>query len=598
MASKKTPKKRKINFKYNLNEYFNFLKKYKTQVLGLLFIAIVVESLFVVDKFLFKKLVDDGEMFVAGTLTKSAYVDVLIIIAIIFIGILILRALGKFLTETVLIRLEGSLIKDVKKKYFDHIVGLSHDFHTTHKTGSLISRLGRGGHAIEGMTDILVYNFSPLILQLILVSISLALFTLIPAIVLFFVAVVFIWFSYSIQQKQQSSKLLHVEAEDIEKGLVADIFTNIDSIKYFGKERRIIKRFERALDLTRGRLIINYNYFRWTASGQMLILGLGTFFLIYFPIKQFLAGEITLGTVVFVFTIYGNIAGNLFSFVWGMRGFYRVMADFQDLFEYGKKNNDIKDKKNAKELEVQNGEIEFKNVDFSYGKRKLFKNFNLKIKPNEKVALVGHSGCGKTTLVKIFNRFYDVNDGNIMIDGEDIREFKQVSLRGETGIVPQECILFDDTVYNNIKFANPTATRKEVTKAIRLAQLDEVIKGFPKKENTIVGERGVKLSGGEKQRVSIARAILANKKILVLDEATSALDSETEVKIQKALSNLLQGRTSIIIAHRLSTIMNSDRIVVLRKGKIIEQGSHNELIRRNGEYKKLWNLQKGGYVGD
>jgi len=186
--------------------------------------------------------------------------------------------------------------------------------------------------------------------------------------------------------------------------------------------------------------------------------------------------------------------------------------------------------------------------------------------------------------------------GGILIDGKDIRNFKQESLRSESGIVPQECILFDDTLYNNVKFSKPEASRKEVLQAIKFAQLDKVIKDFPKKEDTIVGERGVRLSGGEKQRVSIARAILANKKVLILDEATSSLDSETESEIQKDLQKLLQGRTSIIIAHRLSTIMNADRIIVLQRGKITQQGKHFELINQPGEYKKLWNLQKGGYI--
>jgi len=229
---------------------------------------------------------------------------------------------------------------------------------------------------------------------------------------------------------------------------------------------------------------------------------------------------------------------------------------------------------------------------------KIFNNFNLKIKPNEKVALVGHSGSGKTTVVKLLNRLYDVDGGNIRIDEKDIREFKQESLRSETGIVPQEPILFDDTIYNNIKFAKPGAKRNEVMEAIKLAQLDRIIKNLPKKENTVVGERGVKLSGGEKQRVSIARAILADKKILILDEATSALDSQTEHDIQKALEVLLEGRTSIIIAHRLSTIMNADRIIVLDKGNIVEEGTHQNLIKKKGEYHKLWNLQSGGYLQD
>ena len=214
------------------------------------------------------------------------------------------------------------------------------------------------------------------------------------------------------------------------------------------------------------------------------------------------------------------------------------------------------------------------------------------------MAFVGPSGSGKTTLVRLLYRFYDVSSGRILIDGEDLRDFKQESLRSEMSIVPQECILFDDTIYNNIAFSNPSASKEEVMKAIKFAQLDKTIENFPNKEQTIVGERGIKLSGGEKQRVSIARAILADKEILVLDEATSSLDSETEYEIQKDLAKLMEGRTSIIIAHRLSTIMNADKIVVLKNGKIVQEGKHSELAEQPGEYRKLWKLQKEGYLED
>ncbi|MBS3141552.1 ATP-binding cassette domain-containing protein [Candidatus Woesearchaeota archaeon] len=269
---------------------------------------------------------------------------------------------------------------------------------------------------------------------------------------------------------------------------------------------------------------------------------------------------------------------------------------FNDLFAYGKIEREVKDKENAAELEIKKGEIEFRNISFDYGKRSIFKNFNLKINKNEKIALVGHSGSGKSTLVKLLYRFYDVNSGEILIDGKNIKDFRQESLRGEMAIVPQECILFDDTVYNNITFSRPDSIHNDVIKAIKFSQLDKIIEKFPKKENTIVGERGIKLSGGEKQRVSIARAILADKKVLVLDEATSSLDSETEFEIQKDLQELMKGRTSIIIAHRLSTIMRADRIIVMKEGKIVQIGKHEDLINLEGEYKKLWNLQKGGYI--
>jgi len=592
----KTRHGEKINFKYNFSEYWSFLKKHKLLFFSLLFIALAMEIIFAIDKFLFKIIIDKGEFFLSGDISRQNYINVLVIIGVIYFAISLFRGIGSWIKPHLIAVLEANLIKNLKQKYFNHILSLSHSFHTTHKTGSLISRLNRGASAIEIMTDVIVFNIAPMIFSLIVVGISLAYFNIISMIVIIIVTILFISHSYIIQNLQQSSKLELNSNEDSEKGLISDVFTNISSIKYFGKEKNIEKRFLKAVEKTRISLVKYWDYFRWFDFGHAIVLSIGLFALIYFPLIQFLNKEITLGTLVFIYTIYGNLMGPIFGFAHGLRGFYRAMADFQDLFEYGKIENEIKDKPNAKELEIKEGSVEFRNVNFSYGKRKLLQNFNLKIKPKEKVALVGHSGCGKTTLVNLLNRLYDVNSGEILIDGKDIREFKQESLRGETGIVPQECILFDETIYNNIKFANPKASRKEIENAIKFAQLDRIIKNFPKGENTIVGERGVKLSGGEKQRVSIARAILANKKILVLDEATSALDSETENEIQKSLYKLLENRTSIIIAHRLSTIMNADRIIVMKNGGIIQQGKHSELIKQQGEYHKLWNLQKHGYI--
>ncbi|MBS3083469.1 ATP-binding cassette domain-containing protein, partial [Candidatus Pacearchaeota archaeon] len=286
------------------------------------------------------------------------------------------------------------------------------------------------------------------------------------------------------------------------------------------------------------------------------------------------------------------------NFMQGLRGYHRSIADFHDLFQYGKIENEVKDIPNAQNIQIKHGVIEFNNVSFKYNQNELFKNFNLKVDQNQKVALVGHSGSGKSTLVKLIYRLYDLDKGEIIIDGKNIKDIKQKSLRSELSIVPQECVLFDDTIYKNISFSNPKATRREVLQAIKFAQLDKTISKFPYKEDTIVGERGVKLSGGEKQRVSIARAILANKKILLLDEATSSLDSKTESEIQKDLQKLMQGRTSVIIAHRLSTIMSADLIIVLDKGKIAQQGTHNQLISKPGIYRELWGLQKGGYLGE
>lgn len=588
--------KKKVDFKYDINLYLGLIKKYKKLIFILLVFALIIEAISVADKYLFKIIIDNGTNYVAGLISYSGLVKILLIVALVYISIIIIRAISKWFHIHLINRLDGNLIFDLKQKFFNHIVGLSHNFHTTHKTGSLISRLTRGGSAIERMTDTIIFSFVPLIFQLTVAMIALIYFDWVTAAIIFITMFVFILYGFINQQFQKKANIEANDAEDIEKANIGDIFANVDSIKYFGKEHFIKNRYEKLADTSRKTAVRRWDYFKWLDSGQSLIIGIGTFSLIYFSMLQFLKGEMTIGTLVFVFTVFVSLLGPMFSFVHGLREFYRVMADFDSLFQYYKIENEVKDKKDAREIEIKKGEINFEGISFSYGNRKIFDNLNLKIKANEKVALVGHSGCGKTTLVKLLYRFYDVNCGKVLVDGKDVKDIKQESLRSSMSVVPQECILFDDTVYNNIAFSNPKASRKEVLQAIKFAQLDKIIEKFCNKENTIVGERGIKLSGGEKQRVSIARAILANKKILVLDEATSSLDSETEHEIQKDLEELMKGRTSVIIAHRLSTIMGADRIIVMKNGKIVQEGKHNELIRKQGEYRKLWALQRGGYI--
>lgn len=589
-------KETKIDYRYNIKEYITLLKRHKWIFIFVLLLVLVAETIVILNRYLFKIIIDKGTGFVNGIISKDAFLSLLIIIAGVYLFGVLFTFIETWLRISLLNRLDANNIYDLKNKYFSHIITLDYNFHTTHKTGSLISRLSRGAGAIERMNDSLIFNFAPLIIQLLLAVTALAFLDPTSAVIITLVMIIFILFSYLRQRKSEESNILYNKAEDIEKGTTADFFTNIDSIRYFGKEKMVKKRYTKLIENTKKSAIINWDYWSSMAAGQNLILGLGTFVLLYFSLSSFLKGNITLGTLTFIYTTYLGLIGPMFSFVHGIRGISKSMADFQELFEYGKIENKIKDKAQAEPLKVSSGRIEFKNISFNYEKRKIFDKFNLVIEPKKKYAFVGHSGCGKTTLIKLLYRLYDVSSGEILIDGRNIKEFKQESLRSEMSIVPQEAILFDDTIYNNVLFANPKAKKEEVLKAIKFAQLDKMINSLPKKENTIVGERGVKLSGGEKQRVSIARAILANKKILVLDEATSSLDSQTEYEIQKDLQNLMKNRTSLIIAHRLSTIMHADKIVVMKAGKIVQTGTHQELIKEKGEYQRLWNLQKGGYI--
>ncbi len=589
--------KGKIDFKYNLKIYYDLLKKYRVLFIFLLFIILLVEGTSLVDKFLFKIIVDDGTSFSQGSLAREGFIHILLQIALIFGAVVLFRAGLKYLQHHLISRLEARLIQDLKLKFFNHILNLSYHFHTTHRTGSLISRLVRGGRSIENMTDILIFNVAPLIFQLAVVSLSLLYFDWVPAVVILCTITLFILYSYLVQRKQRPYTVAANDTEDYEKANISDFLLNIDSIKHFGKEKAIAEKFHKISTKTAASILNHWNFYRQLDAGQTVIIGAGTFFVAYFPLLQFLNKEITLGTLVFIYTAYGNLLVPMYGFVRGMRDFYRVMADFESLFQYGKIHNEIKDLPRSQNFPIRKGEVEFQNVVFGYPQRKLFDNFNLHLKPSMKVALVGYSGSGKTTLVRLLYRLYDLQSGKILIDGRDIREWKQEFLRSELSLVPQECLLFDDTIYNNVAFSNPRAGRKEVLQAMKFAQLDRVLRLFPKKENTIVGERGVRLSGGEKQRVSIARAILANKKILILDEATSSLDSKTEHEIKQDLQELMKGRTTIIIAHRLSTVMSADLIVVLDKGKIVQTGRHQELIGVKGQYRKLWELQKGGYIG-
>src|SRR3989344_149532 len=585
----------KIDFRYNLKVYFDIVKKYKLMILALILLIIVGESVGVLNKFLFKIVADRGAEFFSGELMRDGFVNSLLVVAAVFIVSVFLGSVSNWFYIHIINRIEGNSIADLKRKFFTYIIHLHYGFHTSNKTGSLISRLIRGGGAMERLTDVLVFNFIPLIFSVILVGGAIFYFDPVSAVVLLATIIVFIGYSVIIEEMQKKYSILANDSDDMEKGSISDIFTNIDSIKHFGKENRVKALYRKLSETTKLNAIKNWDFYNWMSSGQRFIIGIGTFFLIYFSINKFLDGNLTVGTLVFLYTSFIGLTGPLHMFVNGIRGFYRSMAAFQSLFKYGKIENEIKDRLNAKKLVIKRGAIEFRGLSFGY-KNNLFSNFNLDIPEGKRIALVGHSGSGKTTLVRLLYRLYDVKKGEILIDGKNINEFQQESLRSELSIVPQECVLFDDTIYNNILFSNTNAKRGAVIKAMKSAQLYSIVNTFPNREKTIVGERGVKLSGGEKQRVSIARAILADKRVLVLDEPTSSLDSKTESEIQNALNILMKDRTTIIIAHRLSTIMNSDLIVVMEKGKIVQKGTHSQLIKKKGVYKELWELQKGGYI--
>ena len=592
-------KKYNVDTKYNLKVVGSYLMKYKPLVITLFFLVILIEIVAFFDNFLFKFLIDKATAFSNGSVTSPEFIKFLILIITIFF---LLRGVFMgvlwFFNLKIFNRLEGNFMNDLEKDSFWHVLNLSYRYHINKKTGSIISQFTRGVGKVESMLDAMYFNFFPVIVRIILSVSVIVYFDFHTALALFIMVILFITWGVWITNKQKNPQNLANYREDILKQNLSDVFLNIETVKYFGKEKRTQGYFSNLSGRLKQARIKFWDYFSWYVGIQSMIIIGGICAVIYLSFSSFLTGKLTLGTITLIYAAIWKLLPYLYSLMHGYRHFIMANIDVTALFEMFKEENEVKDVPDAKPLKVKKGSIEYKNVYFSYPQRggEWFgiNKLNLEIKPDTKIALMGPSGGGKSTIIKLLYRLFDLDKGKILIDGQDVSLVTQESLRNSMSVVPQEPILFDNTIFFNIAYANPKASKEQVWKAIRFAQLDKLIEKLPKKEKTIVGERGIKLSGGEKQRVSIARAILADKKILILDEATSSLDSETEKEIQNDLQELMKGRTTILIAHRLSTIMKADVIVALKEGIIVETGTHKDLTKKKGGlYRRLWNLQQG-----
>jgi ATP-binding cassette subfamily B protein len=383
-------------------------------------------------------------------------------------------------------------------------------------------------------------------------------------------------------------------------GQLSDAITNIVSVKSYARENFEHKRFAKwqkevfnsSYEVLKADTKRNYCFDTIFLLMNVLIIVLMMFGRSWF--------SFSLATLIMIVNYTSILTGDLWNIHSIFKTMNRIFGDAKEMTEILDTPDDVVDMPGAKKMVVTDAEVNFDNISFKHenAKESIFENFSLMIKPGERVGLVGVSGSGKTTLTKLLLRFANVDEGAIYIDGQNIHDVTQNSLREAIAYVPQESSLFHRSIFENISYGRPDATDEEVYEAARLASADEFIENLPNGYDTLVGERGVKLSGGQRQRIAIARAIIKDAPILVLDEATSALDSESEAAIQAALSNLMEGRTSIVVAHRLSTIAGLDRIVVLRDGKIVEQGSHKELLDKNGEYAKLWGRQSGAFLDE
>ncbi|KKW20220.1 MAG: ABC transporter-related protein [Candidatus Adlerbacteria bacterium GW2011_GWC1_50_9] len=492
---------------------------------------------------------------------------------------------------------EANVMRDLQETGFDNLLGHSYRFFANTFTGSLVRKVNRLSRAFEEITDQVVANLLPLAITII--GTLIVLFnrnTLLGAILLGWV-VCFLAAYYGIAVWKIRYDRARAEKDSEATGALSDALTNAVTIKLFSNFDHEKTLYRTIMDeLKRLRTLCWGIGEAADAIQGALMVGI-ELFLLWAWIRLWQAGDVTIGDLVLLQSYLLVLFQRLWDFGRVIRRIYEGFADAAEMVEILNTPYGVKDRPAAKELHIGEGKIEFADVTFGFHQtRNILKNFTLAIAPGEKVALVGSSGAGKTTITALMLRFHDVDGGKILIDGQNIAEVTQKSLRKAVALVPQDPILFHRTIKENIRYGRLGAADGEVIEAAKKAHCHEFISRLPYGYDTYVGERGVKLSGGERQRVAIARAILAASPILILDEATSSLDSEIESLIQDALKNLMAKKTSIVIAHRLSTIVQMDKIIVIDEGKIAEMGTHDELIKRDGIYKRLWSLQAERFV--
>ena len=494
---------------------------------------------------------------------------------------------------------ETAMQRDLYAQCFSKLTNQTLFFHSNKFGGSLVSQTNKLVGAVESFWDTIIWSVLPLVISL--VGSIIVLSTLLWQYALFLLIFSIVFSIVVYYGSKPMAKLTKKEAKSSNKlnGQLADVISNILAVKSSGAEATEQKFFTKtvnswrnsSLDVMRGFLKVSTIY-----SSINMVIKIGA---IAFAVYAAQNNLVSVASVYLIITYTGSVAHELWNMNGIMRNYNRIIGNANDMVEILQTPTTLIDKSDSK-LKVTNGEISMDKITFTHDEGQgdtLFHDFSLEIKPGEKIGLVGTSGSGKTTLTKLLLRFADIDSGKITIDGQDISEVTQASLRAKIAYVPQEPLLFHRSVRENIAYGRPDATDAEIEEAAKKAGAYDFIVGLKDGFDTMVGERGIKLSGGQRQRVAIARAILKDAPILVLDEATSALDSESEALIQKSLETLMKNRTSIVIAHRLSTIAKLDRIIVLKDGKIVENGSHDELInKKRGVYAKLWARQSGGFI--
>jgi ATP-binding cassette subfamily B protein len=504
------------------------------------------------------------------------------------------NALFGELRDAVFAKVTQRSIRRVALRVFQQLHKLALRFHLDRQTGGVSRDIERGTAGIRFLLNFAVFSILPTLLEIgLVVGILLAKFDAWFAIITFLTLGIYIAFTFFVTEWRMKFRRAMNEMDSKANTTAIDSLLNYETVKYFNNEDYEARRYDDNLRSWETAAIRTQTSLAALNTGQGAIIAIGVTLLMVLASQAVVKGTMTLGDLVMVnaFLIQLYMPMRFLGTVY--REIRHALADMEKMFGLLGKRLEVEDRPNAKDLVIQQGHIRFEHVAFGYDPdRQILFDVDFTIPAQQKIAVVGHSGAGKSTLSRLLFRFYDIRYGRILIDDQDIRDVTQASLRASIGIVPQDTVLFNDTIYYNIAYGHPDATREQVIQAAKHAHIHEFIESLPKGYETIVGERGLKLSGGEKQRVAIARTILKNPRILVFDEATSALDSKTEKAIQAQLREVAANHTTLVIAHRLSTVMDADQILVIDGGRIVERGTHPELLRRGDIYAHMWALQQ------
>jgi ABC-type transport system involved in Fe-S cluster assembly fused permease/ATPase subunit len=497
------------------------------------------------------------------------------------------------LRDAVFAKVVQRSIRRVAIKVFRHLHALSLRFHLERQTGGMSRDIERGTAGIRFLLNFMLFNILPTILEIALVAaILLSKYAAVFTLVILATLIGYVVFTLMVTEWRMVFRRNMNEMDSRANTAAIDSLLNYETVKYFGNEEYETRRYDDSMQLWEKAAVRNQTSLSFLNSGQSVIIAIGVTILMTLAGRGVVDGTMTLGDLVMInaFLLQLYMPLHFLGFVY--REIRHSLADMERMFGLLETDTEVEDKAGAPDLKISAGNVRFEHVDFGYdSKRQILFDVDFDVPAGHKVAVVGHSGAGKSTLSRLLFRFYDVSGGRITIDGQDIRDVTQQSVRAAIGIVPQDTVLFNDTIFYNISYGNPDATREQVIKAAKHAHIHDFVETLPDGYDTLVGERGLKLSGGEKQRVAIARTILKNPRILVFDEATSALDSNTEKRIQAELAEVARNHTTLVIAHRLSTIMDADQILVMDQGRIVERGSHRELLTQNNVYARMWAIQ-------